>query len=456
MGGYLWIDGGVSGAENEFSNIAFTSITKCFKASSTEVRYGLRIANAILHGIIRLKSIQVSKMSSKTYSCQTSHLRNQCIHYDKCTAASTGIPTPLASDQDALSLCLLRNQWKNETEIGVEVADLTTSEAVNALKSLIVDKLNALGGEFLLTDTTATLTHACPSVVASKIYYVDASATTTSSAGLQEETFLEDQFSVQEFIVDIISEPTFTSTSVETLWAQVNPNIYRGVNISSCAKINVTISAAAAETVSWHLVPFPLQADYKTVKYGHDVGHYGAGGLFATHKYCIPHGTYRFVARSTVTSGWGTTGSFSVACQQFKNLGGTTILTPQLMQAVINQENLFSTSFCKQLTDNYLYGTKSRDGVWKPVDTKVKEAIDASGVYNTILLERHQDYKDLGGVSFTISPSVPADFVLSFEPPIMFGPDGFTVMSVTTLEEPMRLQRKLPGKKYFGVFYWRC
>ena len=134
MGGYLWIDGGVSGAENEFSNIAFTSITKCFKASSTEVRYGLRIANAILHGIIRLKSIQVSKMSSKTYSCQTSHLRNQCIHYDKCTAASTGIPTPLASDQDALSLCLLRNQWKNETEIGVEVADLTTSEAVNALK----------------------------------------------------------------------------------------------------------------------------------------------------------------------------------------------------------------------------------------------------------------------------------------------------------------------------------
>ena len=75
------------------------------------------------------------------------------------------------------------------THIETIVEGLTDNEAVNALKALVVENLNNLGGSFLVSDAVATLTDACPSVTASKLYYIDGSAASVSSAGLQKKEF---------------------------------------------------------------------------------------------------------------------------------------------------------------------------------------------------------------------------------------------------------------------------
>ena len=72
-----------------------------------------------------------------------------------------------------------------------------------------------------------------------------------------------------------------------------------------------------------------------------------------------------------------------MSCQQFERLGGQHILPPKVMQTAINQENLFSTSSCK-LMNAYMYGTRARKESWEAVDIMLKEAIDSSGVFNTI------------------------------------------------------------------------
>ena len=140
-----------------------------------------------------------------------------------------------------------------------------------------------------------------------------------------------------------------------------------------------------------------------------------------------------------------------MSCQQFERLGGQTYFTPKKMQAAINQENLFSTSSCK-LINAYMYGSKTRKESWEVVDIMVKEAIDSSGVFNTILLESHQDYKEFNGTFTIISPSLVPEFLLSFNPPIMFRAEGLVIMSAEAMENPMGLQRVL-GKKYVEEYF---
>ena len=154
-----------------------------------------------------------------------------------------------------------------------------------------------------------------------------------------------------------LHDPSLSSDVAEMFWAHPTTNTYKGINISNCAKINITIVASKGSVISWYLKPESAQAASNTVKYGHELGYYATGPVFKSHKYCIPHGNYRFVAKSRLSSGWGSIGSFSVSCQQFERLGGKHILPQQAMQAAINQENLFSTSSCK-LINAYMYGTE--------------------------------------------------------------------------------------------------
>ena len=132
-----------------------------------------------------------------------------CIHYSSCSVPSLGIPKTTSSDEESLSLCLLRNGWRNESGILELVAGLSTTAAVTALKLEVMQKLNVLGGTFLDSDTVSVLSNACPSMVASKIFHISAPSTITPSAGLQREWYSRTQFSVQEFKLITLNGPSF-------------------------------------------------------------------------------------------------------------------------------------------------------------------------------------------------------------------------------------------------------
>ena len=293
-----------------------------FKALTSQITYGIRTTEADMGGKVFVKSFSISKMNFASYSCQTQHLRDTCIHYSSCLVPSLGIPKVTSSDEESLSLCLLRNGWRNESGILELVAGLSTTAALTALKLEVMQKLNVLGGTFSDSDTVSVLSNACPSMVASKIFHISAPSTITPSAGLQREWYSRTQFSVQEFKLITLNGPSLSSDVAETFWAHPTTNIYKGVNISNCAKINITIVASKGSVISWYLKPESAQAAGNTVKYGHELGYYATGPVFKSHKYCIPHGNYRFVAKSRLVSGWGSIGTFSVSCQQFERLEG--------------------------------------------------------------------------------------------------------------------------------------
>ena len=100
----------------------------------------------------------------------------------------------------------------------------------------------------------------------------------------------------------------------------------------------------------------------------------------------------------------------------------------------------------------YMYGTRARKESWEAVDIMLKEAIDSSGVFNTILLESHQDFKEFNATSTIVSPSMAPEFLMSLNPPIMFGGEGIVIMSAEAMEKPMGLQRVL-GKKYVEEYF---
>ena len=133
-------------------------------------------------------------------------------------------------------------------------------------------KLNVLGGTFLDSDTVSALSNACPSMVASKIYHISAPSTTTPSAGLQREWYSRTQFSVQEFKLMTLNDPSLSSDVAEMFWAHPTTNTYKGINISNCAKINITIVASEGSVISWYMKPESAQAADNTVKYGHELG----------------------------------------------------------------------------------------------------------------------------------------------------------------------------------------
>ena len=106
---YLWVEGDAADANRRFSSTEYTAVTRCFRASTSQIKYGIRTVEANIGGKVFVKSFSISKMNLASYSCQTQHLRDTCIHYSSCSVPSLGIPKTTSSDEEALSLCLLRN-----------------------------------------------------------------------------------------------------------------------------------------------------------------------------------------------------------------------------------------------------------------------------------------------------------------------------------------------------------
>jgi hypothetical protein len=425
---FVWVKDYTGNKKYLLNQPGVTSL--CFVANQA-VEYGVLFDGPSIGSQFEITRISINKMEAGSYGCAAQHLQQRCMLFNKCEFPSAGLPkSSAANDKNKLSLCLLRNGWKNSSQL----AQLQLSD----MRDLLVSHLLAFGENVVENDESInTLISMCPSMVGAKLYSskTNTIVRSTNGAGAFPNDLLQLHLH-DHFTIETSSGVLFDSPTTETMWTRLSPGVFRGVNVSACAIVEISISAHDGSVVSWYVRPVQPISGYPTKRYGHTNGFYPSGKLSVTHKYCLPHGTYRFVALSTSGIGWSSKGFYGVTCRKFAHLGGQILLPESPLISTFNQDLTFSTAVCHR-SPTYLYGVRSPEGKWQHVDWEVKRVIDASGVFDGILVEEDVYHKDKGVNHLVISPSVPSSFVRSKDPPLMFASDGFVVMDVETLANEM-------------------